>query len=194
MIKHIKLLRLFFRGKVHAKEFKKLLYRITKSDCEALREISDEYSHKIYRVGVIYCKDVDYANDIVNLVLTAIWQNAEKYRSKNIRNPDNWIFEMAKNKAFDYLRKACNQKGKHLEYNNITEKEVVDYLSVDNNISEIEFESIIAPLTENEKTIVRKKILYCYTHNEIAEELDLPLGTVLWRYNNAIKKLRKYFD
>lgn len=185
---------LFFGKKVDAKDFEKLLYRIAKSDNDALREISDEYSHKIYRVGAIYCKDAYYANDIVNLVLTAIWQNADKYRSMNIRNPDNWIFEMAKNKALDYLRKAYNKKSNHVEYNDIIEKEVLCYLSVDNNFSEIEFESMIMPLSENEKLIVRKKILYCYTHNEIAEELGIPLGTALWQYHNAIKKLRRYFD
>ena len=97
---------------------------------------------------------------------------------------------MAKNKALDYLRKSCNQKSKHFEYNDLTEKELIDYLSIDNNLSEIEFESMIAPLSENEKFIVRKKLLYCYTHKEIAEELGTPLGTILWQYHNAIKKLQ----
>mgnify|MGYP000925802779 FL=1 len=175
---------------MNAKEFKKLLHRISKSDNDALREFYDEYSRKIYRVGLIFCKDIHYADDIVSLVLSAIWQNADKYLKSNIRNPDNWIFEMAKNKALDYLRKSCNQKSKHFEYNDLTEKELIDYLSIDNNLSEIEFESMIAPLSENEKFIVRKKLLYCYTHKEIAEELGTPLGTILWQYHNAIKKLQ----
>ncbi len=30
-----------------------------------------------------------------------------------------------------------------------------------------------------------------FKHREIAQELDKPLGTVLWTYNKALKKLNK---
>lgn len=30
-----------------------------------------------------------------------------------------------------------------------------------------------------------------YKHREIAEMLNLPIGTVTWKYNNAIKKLKE---
>jgi RNA polymerase sigma-70 factor (ECF subfamily) len=33
-----------------------------------------------------------------------------------------------------------------------------------------------------------------YKHREIAEFLHMPLGTVTWKYNNALKKMRKALE
>jgi len=46
-------------------------------------------------------------------------------------------------------------------------------------------------LKPREFEIVYLKVVEDYTHHEIATLLKRPLGTVLWAYNNAIKKLRK---
>ena len=38
---------------------------------------------------------------------------------------------------------------------------------------------------------INMKILGEMTFKEIAEVLNIPMGTVTWRYQNAIKKLRR---
>lgn len=46
-------------------------------------------------------------------------------------------------------------------------------------------------LNDKEYEIVLLHTANGLTHREIAQELHLPLGTVTWTYNNALKKLRK---
>ena len=46
-------------------------------------------------------------------------------------------------------------------------------------------------LNEEEYQIVIRYVLMGYKHKEIAEELGIPLGTVLSMYQTALKKLRK---
>ena len=46
-------------------------------------------------------------------------------------------------------------------------------------------------LTNDEYEVVVLHVLDELKHKEIAELLNVPLGTITWRYNNAMKKLRK---
>jgi len=52
----------------------------------------------------------------------------------------------------------------------------------------------IQTLSEDHQTIVRKRIYEGLKFREIAEELDVPLGTVLARMQAALKKLRPFFE
>jgi len=47
-------------------------------------------------------------------------------------------------------------------------------------------------LKPKEREIIHLKILGELTFQEIADILKIPLGTVTWRYHNAIKKLRRH--
>ena len=47
-------------------------------------------------------------------------------------------------------------------------------------------------LKPEEREIVDMKVLSEMTFKEISEILQIPMGTVTWRYQAAIKKLRRY--
>lgn len=46
-------------------------------------------------------------------------------------------------------------------------------------------------LKEEDYKILYLYIIGEYKHREIAEILNLPLGTVTWKYKNSLKKLKK---
>ena len=46
-------------------------------------------------------------------------------------------------------------------------------------------------LKPSERQIVSLKILGELTFKEIAQCMEIPMGTVTWKYQNAIKKLRR---
>lgn len=52
----------------------------------------------------------------------------------------------------------------------------------------------IQTLSQDHQTIIRKRIYEGLKFREIAEELDVPLGTVLARMQAALKKLRLFFE
>lgn len=49
-------------------------------------------------------------------------------------------------------------------------------------------------LDDSEYEIVILHVVDDLKHREIAEALSLPLGTVTWKYNNALKKLKKELE
>ena len=49
-------------------------------------------------------------------------------------------------------------------------------------------------LAEDEFNIVMMYAIGEYKHKEIADFLHMPLGTVTWKYANALKKLKKAIE
>lgn len=49
-------------------------------------------------------------------------------------------------------------------------------------------------LDEEENQIVIMHCLYDMTHKEISSALNKPIGTITWKYNNAIKKVREALE
>jgi len=61
----------------------------------------------------------------------------------------------------------------------------------DTVIGDMTVTEALASLSENERQVVSMKILSDMTFNEIAEALKTPMGTITWRYREAMKKLRR---
>ena len=47
-------------------------------------------------------------------------------------------------------------------------------------------------LDETERQIVTLHVLWGYKHREIAEKLEMPLGTVTSKYKISVTKMKKY--
>ena len=58
-------------------------------------------------------------------------------------------------------------------------------------ISDISIKEALETLNEKEKNVIHMKIMGEMTFQEIADLLGEPLGTITWRYREAIKKLRR---
>lgn len=98
--------------------------------------------------------------------------------------------------AIDYLRKYGKEEirefseepeaeaalGGHAELDSPVEREVLADMTITEALS---------GLKENEKQIMNMKILGDMTFQEIAGTLRISIGTVTWRYQNAVKKLRR---
>jgi RNA polymerase sigma-70 factor (ECF subfamily) len=59
-------------------------------------------------------------------------------------------------------------------------------------LSDLSLRQALDTLKPKEQEVVHLKIMGELTFQEIADILKIPLGTVTWRYQNAIKKLRRY--
>lgn len=61
----------------------------------------------------------------------------------------------------------------------------------DQVISDISLREALEKLHPDEKKIIDMKVLGEMTYKEISELLGIPIGTVTWRYQEGIKKLRR---
>lgn len=59
-------------------------------------------------------------------------------------------------------------------------------------VSKLSLKDALERLKPEERRIIDMKVLGEMTFKEIAELLDIPMGTVTWRYQEGIKRLRRY--
>ena len=61
----------------------------------------------------------------------------------------------------------------------------------DGVVEQLSIEKTLEQLKPEEREIINMKVLSDMTFKEISEILQIPMGTVTWRYREAIKKLRR---
>ena len=104
-------------------------------------------------------------------------------------NELSWIYTVTKNQTIEYIRK---------QHNEIDIEEIYDIPNLKNEIDEIididEFNRITQCLDYTEKEIVSLKIISNFTFKEISQILNMPIGTVQWKYYKAVHTLKIFIS
>jgi RNA polymerase sigma factor (sigma-70 family) len=146
----------------------------------------------------------NFSEEIVQETMIKVWQKAASFNVEKA-NASTWIFTIARNTRIDLLRKNARHfqnKATSDQYEDAFDvddiwienenEDVFNHLAKQRN-SEILHESMKA-LPEEQSLILRKVYLEDKSHSEIAEELELPLGTVKSRVRLALNKLSLSVD
>ena len=173
--------------------FDACIQAILSGDKQGLRDIYDAYLDYIYRIvyGVVGKKED--AEDITSEFFIKLWQQADKYKAGSGHKA--YLTTIARNMAIDHMRKFKKEVLESFTQEN--EDEVFfEPVSKDDTeaevIEDVAIKEAISKLNEKEQQIINMKVLSEMTFAEISETLKVPLGTVTWRYREAIKKLRRY--
>ncbi len=169
------------------KRFHACMKRIKAGDKSALREIYEAYAGYIYSVVVQVTINKEDAEDVTSEFFIKLWKLADTYKSGNGHRA--WIAVIARNMAIDLLRKNRREVLTEDFADAVTEspsEEVEGKV-----VSDMSLRSALDILKPSEREIVNMKIMGELTFQEIADILKQPLGTVTWRYQNAVKKLRR---
>ena len=156
-------------------------------DEKAFSEIFDFLAPKVNSYYLKNNLSFEQSEELTQEVLSAVWLKADLF------NPDKskfitWAFTIARNKKIDLYRKQNNKK--------IEDQDVRDFLYQHNKISDYEIESSInkikQELDENQQKLIKMSFFEQKSHKKIAEELEIPLGTVKSRIRSTINKMQKF--
>lgn len=150
-----------------------------------LEKIYDLVRIPVFNYSLSFVKNKEVAEDILQDVLIKIYNNKEKYNKQE--KAINYILTITKNESLTYLRK--NKKIQEVDdeiFNNLS-----TYINYDDKLL---LKSLLNKLTEEERTIVILIAIIGYKNKEVSEYLNIPISTVLSKYNRSIKKLRKYVE
>jgi len=155
----------------------------------AFSEIFDFIAPKINAYYLKNNLSNEQAEELTQEVLSTIWLKAKLFdpeKSKFI----TWSFTIARNKKIDFYRK--NKK------NDVNEEDIRDFLYENNKSDDYELESIINNITqeldENQKKLIKMSFFEQKSHKNIAEELEIPLGTVKSRIRASLNKMQKHIQ
>lgn len=155
---------------------------------QAYHYFYDHYGKAIF--GVIYqvVPNQEAAEDILQEVFVKIWKNINSYDPSKGRL-FTWVLNIARNQSIDYTRsKEFNKDGKTISLSeNVNSGEGL----FQTNHQDAGLKKVIEGLPEEGRKLLELSYFLGYTHEEIAQMLKLPLGTVKTRLRSTIIELRK---
>ncbi len=161
---------------------------------EAFGEILMRYQAPLYTYILSLTKNADISNDILQDVFVRVYKKLDKYNEEN--KLKNWLFTLTRNLTMDYFRKE-NFKPLPLEIKDGEELSLVDAIAsgdpqpldaaINNDRARKINEALGRLRTDERELIVLKDSM---TFQEIAQLQNKPIGTLLSKFNRALKKLK----
>jgi RNA polymerase sigma-70 factor (ECF subfamily) len=173
-----------------------LLARVAETDDKAaFRAIYQHFAPRIkaYAINQGFSQ---HAEVLVQEVMTSVWRNAGKY-SESLASVSTWIFTITRNQRIDILRKLNRSRAEIvIETEDLWQIPTEDttICSIQNLSTEKFVKAAIDKLPEEQMIALRKVYYEGKTHEEVAEELNIPLGTVKGRLRLSLQKLRVMFE
>jgi RNA polymerase sigma factor (sigma-70 family) len=150
----------------------------------------DHYSGALYGIIFRILKSEDIAEEVLQDVFMKIWDRFDNYDASKGRL-FTWMVNIARNQSIDKTRsKEISKERKTGDIENVVSK-IDGERYVEQHIEDIGVKDILNNLPEEQKFIVEHLYLKGYSQSELAEEFNIPLGTVKTRLRMAMQQLRK---
>jgi len=165
-----------------------LIGRLKARDESVLDVLYRQYAVSLFAVVMRILKDEALAEDVLQEALMKIWRYSATY-SHDKGSLYTWMVSICRNAAIDKTRsklyKQMQQANRALE--SVAEQKGVH---ADAETDNAMLRDTMNQLPEKQRVLVDMAFFQGYTHVEIAERLNIPLGTVKTRIRLAIKLLR----
>lgn len=161
----------------------------------AFAELFNHFAPKLQAYATRQFGNEQTAMDLVQETMTNVWHKAHLFKADK-GSPSTWIFTIARNIRFDFLR-----KNKHRQ-NDISADELWPVLAetndsldddyaLDGQILMQEISAYYAQLPDAQREVVEKIYIEGKSQQEVSDSLGIPLGTVKSRTRLALKKLKE---
>ena len=155
-----------------------------------LKTVYEKYSSALFGVITRIVNDDHLAEDILQEAFLKIWNNAESYEASKGRL-FTWMMNICRNAAIDKMRSKGYKAGKKTTSDETVLYENPTKIYDDIKPDTIGIKDLVNKLKPEWKELVDLIYFKGYTHQEVADELDMPLGTVKTRLRSAITLLRQ---
>lgn len=180
-----------------------LIKMILKGNIKAYEQLISQYEKKIYALCLHLLKDPEEAYDAAQEVCIKIWRQLGSFKGQS--KLSTWIYRMTTNQCLDILRK---NKRKQQEVSLFTDEESGEeekisektdiWQDMSSYMEQKELGDVlrqgIGELKEDYQVMIVMRDIEQRTYEEIADILDISLGTVKSRLSRARSSLKKILE
>ena len=160
-----------------------------KKDQSVFDYLYNHYAGALYGVIIRITKRDDIAEEVLQDVFVRIWQRIDQYDPVKGRL-FTWMINIARNQAIDKTRSGeFTRIRKTSDIDTVVNKVDTSHFT-EQRIEAIGLSEILKPLPEEQRFVVERLYFGGYTQSELAEEFNIPLGTVKTRLRSALQFLR----
>lgn len=168
-----------------------ILQRIAAGDAAAIKDCQDRYGGLVWSLARRYLSNVTDAEDAVQDIFIDVWSSAGRFRP-DVASEATFISTIARRRLIDKLR----QFGRRPVTDSIDADET-GYLepAVASKLADsADVQNVVRVLDEmqpNHSLILSMSLWEGYSHSEIADHLDMPIGTVKTRIRRGLIHIRE---
>ncbi|MEQ9813294.1 MAG: sigma-70 family RNA polymerase sigma factor [Azospirillaceae bacterium] len=166
-----------------------LIASIARADRTALKILYDRYAGKLLGVARMFTRNHALAEEAVQETLMAVWRGAAGF--DETRTAQAWLFSIARYKAIDLVRR---ESARAPSEESIQTLQMSEYAQEDLLENTSATRMVLGRLMDSVDTLsrglVQDAFFNGYSHSELSERYDLPIGTVKSRIRRALQAMR----
>jgi RNA polymerase sigma-70 factor, ECF subfamily len=168
-----------------------LMQRLIDRDQSALSELYDQFGRLVYSIAMRTVQNSNLADEVTQDTFLKIWEHPTRWDPQRGRFT-SWLLAITRYTAIDHLRKDQRrplQNSVELDDMRLGQAALVDDLSWQDGRM---LHELMERLPEEQEQAIELAFFQGMSHTEMAEYLNLPLGTVKTRVRLALRKLKYY--
>jgi RNA polymerase sigma factor (sigma-70 family) len=173
-----------------------LMGRVAQQDTAAFRQLYEKYAGHVLGFATRMIRDQTAAEDIVQETFWRIWRYSHAFDTTQGQFT-NWLLGITRNLCLDLLRQRASVHHQELTENTQGKDRLllptVDDIAA-NRVLQERVQAALVHLPREQRDVVEWIFFQGKTRRTIAEEQNIPFGTINTRARLALKKLRHALD
>jgi RNA polymerase sigma-70 factor (ECF subfamily) len=177
-----------------ARTDEELMASIQQRDVRALEAFYDRHRILAYSLALRALGNPTDAEDVVQEAFLNAWRSAGTYRPER-STPRSWILSIVHHRAIDKLRgRQSRVRSVALEEGMDTPDDADVWREVSERLTGQDVQRALQQLPEEQRETIQLAYFKGYTQSQIAELMEVPLGTVKGRMRIGLHKLKSLLE
>lgn len=176
---------------INDQTYQQLVRGLQRGDEKALEKIYDAYGHALYGQIIRIVGSEEVAQEILQDTFTKVWTHRMSYDGRQGRLY-TWMMRIARNASLNYLESKHGKR--RYEIQSDTDLVYIGDNKLEKSMESLDLRGAVNDLDPKYREVLHMIYYQGYTHVQVSEELDLPLGTVKSRIKIGIRELKKLYQ
>jgi RNA polymerase sigma-70 factor, ECF subfamily len=172
-----------------------LISFVGQGDAEAFTILYDRHGRAAFSLANRVMGERQAAEDLVQDAFLKLWRSATSYRPER-GSVRTWLLSIVRNRGIDQLRSHASRRRTQdrLEASAPRSQPSEAFAETWRNSQRDQLREAMNTLPPEQLKVLELAYFSGYTHVQVSELLDEPLGTMKGRMRLGLKKMRDYFD
>jgi RNA polymerase sigma-70 factor, ECF subfamily len=174
----------------------KLMRLVADLDAAAFEVLYDRHVAAVFGLCRRMVRSAAVADDICQEAFLSVWRSGRRYDPAR-GNVRSWMLSITHNRAIDQIRRGSRHDDRQIHDDALAEQMPAGDRTDAAALSRIDADDTgraLRCLPDTQRAVIELSFYSGYSHAEIADRLDVPLGTVKGRMRLGLEKLQGQFS
>jgi RNA polymerase sigma-70 factor, ECF subfamily len=188
--------RLTRRGELHKLADEDLMQLVRDGEARAFEIVFDRHGDASFSLAYRMCGRQAMAEDVVQEAFLSLWRSGARYDSTR-GSVRSWVLSIVHNRTIDALRRGVVRDSQNAAEEGVVERLAASECTEAEVVRRDEARNVRSALGElppEQRQVIELAYFGGFTHTQIAQTLELPVGTVKGRMRLGLTKMRLALD